>query len=149
MHNRRKFSNYLIDPRFQLRFIGLMLLASLVPLGVAFGIASHFIRQNYAILVKYGVLEPQIVELLNRELSFLVGMILGAVVVCLTMIGLVGLVFSHRVAGPIYAMRRGIRMIKETGKGFLNIRPNDEWQDFVREMNELIENIRTRSKQAS
>ena len=144
MH-KRKISNYFVDPKFQGKFMAFLLLSTMIPISISLGIIAIFIKQNYSILVQFGDLDQTMVALLNHELKVLiasVGISFGA---CILLIGVVGLLFSHRIAGPIYALRRDIRRLMQEGHGTITVRPGDEWQDFVRELNQLISALRTMS----
>ena len=57
--------------------------------------------------------------------------LVGGLALMVVLIGLLGIYFTHKVAGPVYKMKR---LLKQVGKGDLHVdarlRKGDELQDF-------------------
>ena len=64
------------------------------------------------------------------------------------LIGLLGIYFTHKVAGPIYKMKR---LLKQVGQGNLRIesrlRKGDELQDFFDAFTQMVAGLRGMEKQ--
>lgn len=91
-------------------------------------------------------LERQSLDVASQQKRFLGGLVvaLGLLVVCL---GLAGIVFTHKVAGPIFKMKR---LIRQVGSGKLvlreRLRKGDELQDFFETFEQMVEQLRQRQK---
>ena len=79
----------------------------------------------------------------TRLLATLASMLLGLVIV----LGLAGIVITHKVAGPIFKMKR---LIREVGEGKLvvpgRLRKGDELQEFFEVFATMVENLRVRQE---
>ena len=102
MANRRKTRNFFPLPNFQVRFLGLLVGGAVVQVSLTCFILFFFIRQNYLLLVRYAALDEQITNVLYRELRFMVAAIGVTFLAYLFGLTLIGIVFSHRIAGPIH-----------------------------------------------
>ena len=103
---------------------------------------TYFVRENYTLLVQYGALEPDITQALYRELKILILGIVGVFAVFLSGNFLLGVLFSHRIAGPIFALKRTIREILEGKDAELNFRNKDEFRELVDSFNEMVLKLR-------
>jgi methyl-accepting chemotaxis protein len=72
----------------------------------------------------------------------------GACVLAFTLINiLVGVVISHRIAGPVYRLKQSMRRMAEGDVSFLiHLREQDELQDLKDEFNDMISSVRDRIK---
>ncbi len=144
MHNdnRRKISNFFVEPRFQLRYLGFLLGSTLVPTLICAGVLAYFVRQNYMLLINYAALDPEITSLLLWELKFL-SIVIGVTFLCFfAAISVLGVVFSHRIAGVIYNTRKTCREIS-TGKNTeLKLRNRDEFQELSTDFNAMLRSLK-------
>lgn len=66
-------------------------------------------------------------------------------VVLFVVVGLVGIVVTHRIAGPIFKMKR---LLRELGEGYLKVptslRKGDDLQDFFEEFQRTVDRLRER-----
>jgi nitrogen fixation/metabolism regulation signal transduction histidine kinase len=89
-------------------------------------------------------LEGQAKDVATQQQALLVGLVagLGLLVVC---VGLAGIVFTHKVAGPIFKMKRLIRQVGE-GKLVLRekLRKGDELQHFFEAFEHMVNDLRAR-----
>ena len=104
-------------------------------------ILTFFLRQNYLLLIRYAGLEPELATLLNRELKFLVITIFGTFSVFLLVITILGVNFSQRVGGALYAVKRTMRDIIDGKKATLMLRKRDEFQDLADSFNQLVRKL--------
>lgn len=138
MPSNRLFTNYFPEPRFQLRLIGLLIAGSLVQITFASGILYYFLRQNYTLLVQYAQLDSEITALLYRELKLLVMILAANFLLFLTGTLIVGTLFSHRVAGPLYALKRTLKSHLEGKPQPLHFRKKDEFQEIAQLFNAVV-----------
>ena len=127
----RKLKNYLIKKNIQLgltlRFLLVLILFSLFIGFQAYitiwPVASSYISQDLMNLVRYQV----IVRLLLFSIPLLF-VIMGSTVI-----------FTHRIAGPIYRFERTLdKLIKGEDTPPINLRPGDELRELADKINDLI-----------
>jgi methyl-accepting chemotaxis protein len=145
---RRK--QYLIDKRFQNRVIwrfvsvviGSIVVSHLVTVG--FMLVREWITGSSEDLMYFS--NPA-----NETLAFThildilwMPMLFSALLGC-TLIVLFGLFYSHRIAGPIFNLKRMMRQVEE---GHLNvvmrIRVKDEFHDVESAFNQMVQGLRSR-----
>jgi nitrogen fixation/metabolism regulation signal transduction histidine kinase len=84
--------------------------------------------------------------LLQRQATLIYSLV-GSLALMVVLIGLFGIYFTHKVAGPIYKMKR---LLKQVGKGSLRVearlRKGDELQDFFDVFSEMVNNLRSFEK---
>ena len=92
------------------------------------------------------MLRAQAVEVEEQQRLFLVGLwvMLSLLVV---VIGLAGIVFTHKIAGPVFKMKRLLRQVGE-GKLVLRerLRKGDELQHFFEAFEKMVETLRDHQK---
>jgi len=92
------------------------------------------------------MLRAQAVEVEEQQRLFLVGLwvMLSLLVV---VIGLAGIVFTHKIAGPVFKMKRLLRQVGE-GKLVLRerLRKGDELQHFFEAFEKMVEALRDHQK---
>ena len=142
MVNSRKPKNYLSEPKFQFRFLRFLLLASLLQVSAIGVLLFHFLRQNYTYLVMYAGLDKGIQTVLDQELLFLIYAIASIFVLHLIIVLGLGLIFSHRVGGAIYALKRTIRQIHDGENVELRLRKGDEFQELVDSFNDMVSQLK-------
>jgi nitrogen fixation/metabolism regulation signal transduction histidine kinase len=71
--------------------------------------------------------------------------LVGGLAAMVVLIGMLGIYFTHKVAGPIYKMKL---LLKQVGDGKLTfqgkLRKGDELQDFFETFTSMVENLRDR-----
>jgi methyl-accepting chemotaxis protein len=83
------------------------------------------------------------------EMFTKLALVVGACILIFTLVNiLVGVVLSHRVAGPVYRLKQSMRRMATGDVSFLiNLRDQDELQDLKDEFNEMINSVRERLKE--
>ena len=85
--------------------------------------------------------------LIQRQ-QWLIFSLVGGMALMVTAIGLLGIYFTHKVAGPIFKMKR---LLKEVGDGNLHIearlRKGDELQDFFDAFTQMLGGLRSFERQ--
>lgn len=97
------------------------------------------------------VSEQKIVEqqksLISKQRTMLIALV-GGLAIMVVIIGLLGIYFTHKVAGPIYKMKM---LLRQVGDGKLNfhgrLRKGDELQDFFETFQEMVEKLKARQAQ--
>ena len=87
-------------------------------------------------------LETQAKNVATQQTALLLGLVagLGLLVIC---VGLAGIVFTHKVAGPIFKMKR---LLRQVGEGKLvvreKLRKGDELQHFFEAFENMVNDLR-------
>lgn len=138
--NQRKLRNFLIDPRYQLKYAGLIVLTGALVLLLNASVFYWFIRENYTLLVDMSPMEDDAKAQLYRELHQTVFALSGISIGFLLVIALLAVILTHRTAGPMYHFRRVFREIQE-GKtqARIHLRPHDDFQEVARECNRALD----------
>lgn len=137
MRTRRR--RYFVKPSFQIRYIGVILIAVFLVASIC--ISSTFYSSISLLGEKLGNVYPQgrlVVTL--REINF----IIAFRILCLVpLIAVIGILLSHKIAGPAYRIERALR---EIGKGNLDIqiklRKYDELQGIAEAINEMTSDLK-------
>ncbi|MBI4402971.1 MAG: hypothetical protein HY537_02345 [Deltaproteobacteria bacterium] len=142
MDNRRNFQNFFPEARFQLKYLGILIGSSAIQAVITFAILYYFLRQNYLLLVKYAQLDADITALLTSELKTLTGIMMGVFVLFLAVTACIGVIFSHRVAGAIFAIKRAIHQANNGQIPDLRFRHADEFPELADGFNRLVQKLR-------
>lgn len=93
-----------------------------------------------------GELEAQAARVETQQRRVLLGLIAG-IAVLVAALGLAGIVFTHKVAGPIFKMKR---LLREVGSGKLvlreKLRKGDELQHFFEAFEQMVTDLRRRQE---
>lgn len=152
MENRRLTRNYFPEPKFQFRFLRFLLLGSIIQIFATCAILYYFLNQNYSLLVEYAGLDAEIKAMLFRELRVLIAVIGGTFAMYLVGVAVLGVLFSHRIAGAIYALKRTIKDINDGKDVLFRLRQGDEFQELVDGFNSMVKKLKgtnASSRQAS
>src|SRR5579859_514047 len=84
--------------------------------------------------------------LVNRQ-EVVIESLVGGLALMVVLIGLLGIYFTHKVAGPVYKMKR---LLKRVGQGHLGVesrlRKGDELQDFFDAFTQMVAGLRDMEK---
>lgn len=143
-HRRR---TYVIDPEFQYRLMGRIAIQ-----GVMITVASLLLLASvYHVYggISVEVLQPDPfhsggeIRTVSREqslFSFLWPVMLACVAATLLVTLVFGVLLSHRMAGPVFRMRRALGQLMEGDLAFeLRLRKNDAFKPMAETINELRE----------
>jgi methyl-accepting chemotaxis protein len=87
-------------------------------------------------------LAEQQASLVRRQRDMILSLV-GGLALMVVLIGLLGIYFTHKVAGPVYKMKR---LLKQVGTGDLHVtarlRKGDELQDFFDAFTEMVASLR-------
>jgi methyl-accepting chemotaxis protein len=140
--NRRK--TYLINPRFQWRFIGFMATVSLLAISMLFVSNILFFRNMEQEALSVGLTRDNpYFDFLQEQKSALSTLYFGVSgVVFVLMMGL-GILYSHRIAGPLHNLNNKMKRIAG-GEDLspLNFRRRDQFRELAESFNEMIVKLR-------
>src|SRR5579859_3777168 len=84
--------------------------------------------------------------LVNRQ-EVVIESLVGGLALMVVLIGLLGIYFTHKVAGPVYKMKR---LLQRVGQGHLGVesrlRKGDELQDFFDAFTQMVAGLRDMEK---
>ncbi|MBU6154055.1 MAG: methyl-accepting chemotaxis protein [Bdellovibrionales bacterium] len=147
LNKKRKFNKLLINPGFQLRYVFWLTASGFVLVAINALIAFSFIRENYITLVELSPMTDETKALMHTELQ---NLILGLSVTSLCFLGLItflGLVLSHRTAGPLYHLNRVFNEIQAGNrKARAKFRQQDEFQEVAQSFNKMMDSISAGNK---
>jgi methyl-accepting chemotaxis protein len=140
--HRRYIKNYLINPTFQFKYVFWMVLIGAV-LALTYSMLFYnFARESYDLIIELSNVSKETQFTMHQQLGkviFVQGLITFIFLFC---IGLVGILFSHRVAGPLYKLKAAFERVK-MGEHQLRIyfRKYDEFQDVAQEFNKMLDQM--------
>ena len=139
-HRRR----YLVDRRFQLKYALLMGVAGLAVAAV-FGLWLHQAHAQATILLAPDAETRALVERSDRLLLAAFGVIALLLAAAL---GLLGVVITHRVAGPVFVMGHYLEVLA-AGRfpRMRTLRRSDELKSFFRVFIEAVDRLKAREAQ--
>jgi methyl-accepting chemotaxis protein len=169
--HQRSIRNYLLDAPFQLKYtgylVGVALLISIV-LGVFLWRTSNKVVDESAKVsdvVKMSIKSDPIYgdnpELMKsftdsasdsdnrvaKQQKAMLGSVVGGLSLLVVLIGLLGIFITHKVAGPIYKMKR---LLKEVGQGKLTfyggLRKGDELVHFFETFQQMVDSLKERQR---
>ncbi|MEK6705992.1 MAG: methyl-accepting chemotaxis protein [Bdellovibrionota bacterium] len=145
--NRRSISNWLINPRYQLKYIFWLTTTGLVLTALNAIVFYFYVSENYSILVDLSPMTEEAKLQLYSELRQIVVMLSAISAMFLTVVGIIGVVFSHRTAGPLYHFKKIFGLIREGRTDMrVRLRPNDDFQDVASSFNEMMDSLETKMK---
>lgn len=139
---KRRFRNLIINPQYQLKYIFWVTLsgAGLVLINAA--TFYLYIRENYSILVDLSPMTDEAKAQLYQELHEIMIKLGVGSILFLLFVSLIGLVISHRTAGPMFHFKRVFNEIRDgKSEARLRLRPNDDFQDVATAFNQMMDQV--------
>ena len=143
--NRRR--TYLINPRFQWRFIGFMATVSVLAISMLYVSNILFFRNMEHEALSVGLTpDNPYFDFLKEQKSTLSMLYFGVSgLVFVLMMGL-GILYSHRIAGPLYHLDRKMRRIAGGEEPSpLQFRRRDQFLELTESFNAMVGKLRDRS----
>ncbi len=151
---KRSFKNYLLDPRFQLKYTGMVVGVTLV---VATVLGTLAYRESHAqtemLSISMAMTDPSLTEdFIRREAeaadrALLMQIVLGVMILVVTL-GATGILVTHKVVGPAFKMKL---LFEDVVAGNLRVRgklrKGDELQDVFEAYERMIETLRQRQRE--
>lgn len=147
---KRHLRNYLLDPRFQLKYTGMVVLVTVMVasvLGVFVYRSSKAQTESLTIQMAMmdidGSLQGSLEEMSEARDREVLLSIIGGIVLMGLVLGFTGIVVTHRLVGPAYKLRL---LIHEVASGKLKImgtlRKGDELQEVFEAFADMITALR-------
>ena len=136
--NRRK--TYLINPRFQWRFIGFMAIVSLLAISMLFVSNILFFRNMEQEARSVG-LSPDnpYFDFLQEQKSALSALYFGVSGVVFVVMMSLGIMYSHRIAGPLHNLNNKMKRIADgEDPSPVNFRRKDQFQELADSFNAML-----------
>ncbi len=139
-NSNRKLRNFLINPQYQIKYIFWTTLSGLFLILCNIFVFYHFVSENYKILVDLSPMEDEAKTQLYRELHRILFLMGGFSIFFVIVVSLLGLVLSHRTAGPMFQFKRVFQSIQSGNLDTrIHLRPKDDFQDVAHECNRMID----------
>jgi nitrogen fixation/metabolism regulation signal transduction histidine kinase len=141
---------YLIDRGFQLKYTVLLVLSGTL-ISILFGTLAYLAevdvhRSLAEELTRIGgrAADPTLVSgLVKESATTLLVLTLAVTVLMSTALGLIGILITHRVAGPLYVMSRYVNTLAEGRYPiFRSLRRSDELKTFFDQFRAAIDSLR-------
>jgi len=138
-HRRRK--RLLIEKDFQYRFTLKLCLISGLLFAVFTAISLFFIRLSYEMLIQSALIQmPEMVSKLRWEFRSLSLAMLVNWALFVGAMFFVGVLYTQRIAGPVYALRRRFQdLTKDMKLKKLKLRQGDEFRSLEASYNHVVE----------
>ncbi len=149
---QRQLRNYLLDPKFQIKYVSMVVGVTVVVAAVLGFIAYGYSRGQTEMLTmakmaQYAELDNQTYEFIRAEAEkadrAVIWAILGGIAVMVLSLGLTGIVITHKLVGPAYKMKR---LLGDVRDGHLRVdgklRRGDELQDLFEAFEEMVSSLR-------
>ena len=135
--------HYLLDRGFQLKYALVMAVAGLAVAAI-FGLWVH---QAHAQATALLAPDAETRILLERSDRVLLGVLAGIALLLALALGLLGVVITHRVAGPVFVMGHYLKVISE-GRfpKMRTLRRSDELRTFFQTFLEAVEVLKRRER---
>lgn len=141
-HKDRKLKNYLINPKYQLRYVFWVSSTGFLLIGLYSILVYYYVSENYAILVDLSPMEDSAKVQLYRELKEIIFKLSGGSIIFLGLVSLLGVMLSHKTAGAMFAFKKTFKRIQEGNpQERINLRPGDDFQDVAKAFNEMMDAV--------
>jgi len=151
--HKRKFRNYLLDVGLQLRYtMTIVLVAVFVTAGLGYKMYEAT-RDISKVIMITGLVDPGSANELQQQFSnsdrWVLWGILGFGVVLVISITAVGILITHRVAGPIFKVASYVQRVRDNRLAPIptSLRKGDELQDFYAAFRDMHQSIREREQE--
>ncbi|MCX6112043.1 MAG: hypothetical protein NTY22_01985 [Proteobacteria bacterium] len=144
MSDVKKREIFLVDASTQFKYAILLGVIGLVVSVVVGAIFYNYMFAQDRILLLSGLNQSEeiVAFFVQQQKLLFVKLVAVSVIITLFMF-LIGLIFSNRIAGSIFSIRRTLNEISVTGDLAIRfrIRKKDEFQDLVYDLNRVMERI--------
>ncbi len=157
---KRRFRNYLLDARFQLKYTGMVVAVTVLVTGaVGYWLGSEaysMSKENTELLKAQPNVSPELFEFLEEQSEAKDAEVLqrittgiGALVVTLALaLAVTGIIVTHRVVGPAYKLKL---LLNDVAAGSLNVRgglrKGDELQALGDAFKHMVVSLRERREE--
>lgn len=141
-HNEKKLKrkHLLINPKFQLTFLGFMVGLTALTIGLVYCANLYFFWKVQDIGTSLQLRQDHIFFVfLNRQQNMMNWIFLILSAALFTLIPIAGLLFSHQVAGPLYRLQKHFLKSKKSGEySPVKFRKSDFFQEVATAYNQHL-----------
>lgn len=148
---KRRIRNYLLDAGLQLRYTAaIVVVAAFLTAGLGYMIYQAT-RDTSRIIALTGLVDPVSAEQLQSEFASKDKMVLWGIVgfglVLVASVSGVGILITHRIAGPLYSIATIFQRVRDNrlGPSLRGLRKGDELQGFYTQFRDMHEALRRRA----
>lgn len=135
---QRKLRNLLVTPRFQLKLSFYYIACGLVIIGIMVGLIFNKLMTVRDLMNESPVMDFQIQTRVNELMFDTVQISLLGFLAFIIFSFVFALVVSHRIAGPVIAIRAYIAQLKAGNYEYQrNLRPHDELKEIMDDLHDL------------
>lgn len=151
---KRRLRNYLLDPRFQLKYTGMVVGVAALVGAVLGAVAYDYSTQQTEALtaelvMRQASMDERAIEKIQSDAEAedrkVLGSIVGGVLLLCLVLAVTGVFVTHRVVGPAYKMRK---LLREVARGRLRfqgkLRKGDELQELFEAFSGMVASLRER-----
>lgn len=144
-HDRR-WSNLLLNRRFQLKYTGMIVgLSMVISLGLGTFLARQ-IHENTRMLQLESELDPLMEQVAARDLE-VIGAMVASLVAFNLLLAIGGLVVTHRLAGPIFVFRRHLEALRDGRLPVMRaLRRGDEFSELLQTLEQAVSAVEARAR---
>ena len=151
MRYKRRLRNYLLDAGLQLRYTAaIVVLATCLTAGLGYMIYQATLDTS-RIISMTGLVDPVSAEALQGEFASKDKMVLWGIigfgVILIASVSGVGILITHRIAGPLFNIAAIFSRVRDNriGPSLRGLRKGDELQGFFMQFRDMHEAIRRRT----
>lgn len=145
---KRSWRNFIINPAYQLRYVFWLSGSGLVLVALNGLTFYQHIKENYSILVELSPMTEESKAQLFHELNVIVFKIGSFSALFVLVVGIFGIIYSHRTVGPLYHFKRVFREIAAGNTALrVKLRKKDEFHDVAFEFNQMMDRLTNRDPQ--
>lgn len=153
MPPKRRLKNYLLEPRFQLKYSGAVVVVTALVAGIlgynAYRFSTH-VTQSIAMCEMQlggGDDTEAIIRLAAQEDRKVLWSIVAGIILMVSALGITGIFVTHRLVGPAFKLKK---LINHVANGHLEVagrlRKGDELQDIFLAFERMILELRRRQQ---
>lgn len=141
-----KRANFLINKRFQLKFAffvcsWIFALSMIYPI-IIYNLFEYFMKLASDPTVRAQSLTPERVKMIENQVLFLLGLLQ---LLFLAITFMLSIFLSHRIAGPLYKLRRSLEEIARGNFDLrITFRKNDHFMELQDTFNDMVQHLSIR-----
>ncbi len=141
-------SKLLIDKKFQISFILKTSLLSFLTVTLFHSVNMYFFYQLRKEGLSFGLSEDHLYfQFIRDQKNFLTSLYLGGSLLMIVVFFIFGLVYSHRIVGPVCRLRSYLQELREREEvAPLFFRTNDYFQDVALKLNATIAHLKNKGR---
>jgi signal transduction histidine kinase len=145
MRGQRKLRNLLITPKFQLKLCAQFVASGLIFFGAIIGYSYRRLTVVNELMAGHPIMSHEVQAQINQLMFEIIRFTLGGFVLYILFSSLFALLISHRIAGPVVAIKAFIEQLKLGNYDFQrSLRPNDELTEVMDALKELAPVLKER-----